>query len=310
MTKSPMRNSVNTDQPAMGSPRSRKRLLGIGHFAVVGVAALALTLSACSSETENSTEAVTSNGPSVAELTESGTITIGTKFDQPGFGILNPETNEPEGFDVEIGKIIAASLGISPENITWVESVSAQREQLIEEGAADLVVATYTINDDRKEVISFAGPYFVAGQDLLVTKGNPLAISGPDDLTGKNVCSVEGSTSAQNMQTDYPQAQLTLFDVYSKCLAALKNGQVDAVTTDNVILIGFVAQDPDAFEVVGKPFTSEPYGIGLKLKDTDFRNFINDALEASYADGSWVAAWETTAGKFLDTPAPPAVNRY
>lgn len=235
--------SVNTNKRAEGSLRSRKRRLGIGQFAAVGVAALALTLSACSSETESSTESAT--GPSVAGLMESGTITIGTKFDQPGFGFMNTETNEPEGFDVEIGKIIAASLGSSPE-----------------------------------------------------------------DLAGKNVCSVEGSTSAQNMQTDYPQAQLTLFDVYSKCLAALKNGQVDAVTTDNVILIGFVAQDPDAFEVVGKPFTSEPYGIGLKLEDSDFRNFINDALEASYADGSWVAAWEATAGKFMDTPAPPAVDRY
>lgn len=308
MSDSPLPISVNSNKRSIGSLRSRKHRFGIGHFAVVGVAALALTLSACSSETESSTE--TAAGPSVAGLTESGTITIGTKFDQPGFGFLNPETNEPEGFDVEIGKIIAASLGISPENITWVESVSAQREQLIEEGAVDLVVATYTINDDRKEIMSFAGPYFIAGQDLMVTKGNPLAITGPDDLTGKNVCSVEGSTSAQNMQTDYPQAQLTLFDVYSKCLAALKNGQVDAVTTDNVILIGFVAQDPDAFEVVGKPFTSEPYGIGLKFEDTDFRNFINDALEASYADGSWVAAWEATAGKFLGTPVPPAVDRY
>lgn len=308
MSESPMHKSVNTNQTAMGSLRSRKRKLGISHFAAVGVAALALTLSACSSETESSTESAT--GPSVAGLMEPGTITIGTKFDQPGFGFMNPETNEPEGFDVEIGKIIAASLGISPENITWVESVSAQKAPLIEQGVVDLVVATYTINDQRKEVISFAGPYFVAGQDLMVTKGNPLAIFGPEDLAGKNVCSVDGSTSPQNIQKDYPEVQITLFDVYSKCAEALKNGEVDAVTTDNAILLGFVAQDPEGFEVVGKPFTSEPYGIGLQLEDTDFRNFINDALEASYADGSWVAAWEETAGKFMDTPVPPAVDRY
>lgn len=308
MSDSPTCDSVNTDQPAMGTLRSRKRRFGICQFAAVGVAALALTLSACSSESESATESAT--GPSVAGLMESGTITIGTKFDQPGFGFMNPETNEPEGFDVEIGKIIAASLGISPENITWVESVSAQKVPLIEKGAVDLVVATYTINDQRKEVVSFAGPYFVAGQDLMVTKGNPLAISGPEDLAGKNVCSAQGSTSAQNIQTNYPQTQLTLFDVYSKCAEALKNGEVDAVTTDNVILYGFVAQDPEAFEVVGKPFTKEPYGIGLKLEDTDFRNFLNDALEASYADGTWVTAWEATAGKFMDTPVPPAVDRY
>jgi glutamate transport system substrate-binding protein len=304
MTDSPSRDSVNTKFPAVESLRSRKHRLGIGHLTAVGVAALALTLSACSSESESAT------GSTVAGLTESDTITIGTKFDQPGFGFMNPETNEPEGFDVEIGKIIAANLGISPENITWVEAVSAQKEQLIEEGAVDLVVATYTINDQRKEVVSFAGPYLVAGQDLMVTKGNPLAILGPDDLAGKIVCSAEGSTSAQNIQANYPQAQLTLFEVYSECAEALKNGEVDAVTTDNTILLGFVSQDPDAFEVVGKPFTQEPYGIGVKLEDSDLRNFINDALEASYADGSWVSAWEATAGKYLDTPAPPAVDRY
>jgi len=308
MTVSPMHNSVNTNQSAMGSTRSRKRQLRIRHFAAVGVAALALTLSACSSESESATESA--SGPTVAELTESGTITIGTAFDQPGMGLLNPETNEPEGFDVEIGKIIAASLGISPENITWVETGDTQRASFIEDGDVDLVVATYTINDQRKEAVSFAGPYFVAGQDLMVTKGNPLAISGPDDLAGKNVCSVEGSTSAQTIQTNYPQVQLTLLDVFSKCAEALKNGEVDTVTTDNTILLGFVSQDPDAFEIVGKTFTEEPYGIGLKREDSDFRNYINDALEASYADGSWVAAWEATAGKYMDTPAPPAVDRY
>ena len=308
MTDSPTRNSVNTKFPALGPLRSRKRKFGIGHLTAVGVAALALTLSACSSESESATESA--SGSMVAELTESGTITIGTKFDQPGFGFMNPETNEPEGFDVEIGKIIAANLGISPANITWVEAVSAQKEQLIEEGAVDLIVATYTINDQRKEAVSFAGPYFVAGQDLMVTKGNPLAISGPEDLAGKNVCSAKGSTSAQNIQTNYPQAQLTLFDVYSECTEALKNGEVDAVSTDNTILLGFVSQEPDAFEVVGKPFTQEPYGLGVKREDSDFRNFINDALEASYADGSWVAAWEATAGNFIETPPPPAVDRY
>jgi glutamate transport system substrate-binding protein len=257
------------------------------------------------------TEASFAAGTTMARLNEAGAITIGTKFDQPGFGLLNP-SGQPEGFDVEMGKIIAAKLGIPEDGIKFVETVSANREAFIQNGTVDLVIATYTINDKRKEVVDFAGPYYIAGQDIMVAKGNPEGINGPDDLAGKNVCSVEGSTPAQNIRDNYPQAQLTLFDVYSKCADALANGQVDAVTTDNVILTGLVANGGDAFELVGKPFTQEPYGIGLKKDDTDFRNFINDTLEESFQDGSWAKAWDATAGSITGTeaPQPPTVDRY
>ena len=174
------------------------------------------------------------------------------------------------------------------------------------------MVATYTINDKRKEVVDFAGPYYVAGQDIMVAADNPEGIKGPDDLAGKNVCSVEGSTPAENIRTNYPEAQLTLFDVYSKCADALTNGQVDAVTTDNVILTGLVAGNPEGFELVGNPFTEEPYGIGLTKGDTEFRNFINDTLEEAFEDGSWADAWDATAGAISGTeaPEPPTVDRY
>src|ERR671926_841333 len=265
--------------------------------------ALGLVLAGCSSEAGQQAEEATSNAPEVAQdvefpagstmarLAEAGTITIGTKFDQPGFGLANPQ-GVPEGFDVEVAKIVAGGLGISPEDIQWKETVSANRESLIQNGDVDIVVATYTINDARKQLIDFAGPYYVAGQDIMVAKGNPLGIEGPDDLAGKNVCSVEGSTPAENIRTNYHAAQLTLFDVYSKCADALRNGQVDAVTTDNVILTGLVQGGQGAFELVGKPFTKEPYGIGLKKDDTQFRQFINDTLEQSFGDGSWAAAWD------------------
>ena len=144
----------------------------------------------------------------------------------------------------------------------------------------------------------------------MVPEGNPEGIEGPDDLAGLNVCSVEGSTPAQNIRDNYPEATLTLFDVYSKCADALANGQVDAVTTDNVILTGLVAGSDGGFELVGNPFTEEPYGIGVELGDTEFRNFINDVLEESYEDGTWAKAWESTAGSVLETPEPPAVDRY
>jgi glutamate transport system substrate-binding protein len=125
------------------------------------------------------------------------------------------------------------------------------------------------------------------------------------------VCSVTGSTPAENIRENFPKANLTEFDVYSKCAEALKNGQVQAVTTDNVILLGLISQDQEAFELVGKPFTKEPYGIGLKKGDTEFRNFINDTLEKIEQDGRWLAAWDATAGKVAtDKPTPPAIDRY
>jgi glutamate transport system substrate-binding protein len=249
-------------------------------------------------------------GTTMARLNQAGTVTVGTKFDQPLFGLKNLE-GKPEGFDVEIAKLIAGEMGIPADKVNFIEAVSANREPFIQQGKVDFVVATYTINDKRKEVVDFAGPYYVAGQDIMVAKGNPESIAGPDDLAGKKVCSVTGSTPAENIRTNYPEAQLTEFDVYSKCAEALKNGQVQAVTTDNVILLGLISQDPEAFELVGKPFTEEPYGIGLKKGDDQFRTFINDTLQKAFDDGRWLAAWDATAGKVAtEQPTPPAIDRY
>ena len=246
-------------------------------------------------------------GTTMAALAEAGTIRIGTKFDQPLFGLLGTG-DVPAGFDVAIGALVASKLGIPFDSIAFSETVSANREPFIQNDQVDIVVATYTINDKRKEVISFAGPYFVAGQSIMVLEGND-DITGPEDLAGQPVCSVEGSTPAANIVAEYA-AELVATDVYSNCLDPLRNEQVVAVTTDNVILSGFVDQNEGEFKLVGEPFTEEPYGIGLKKDDTAFRNFLNDTLEESYEDGSWVKAWESTAGKVLETPEPPPVDRY
>jgi glutamate transport system substrate-binding protein len=246
-------------------------------------------------------------GTTMAALAEAGSITIGTKFDQPLFGLVGPD-GKPEGFDVEIGKIIADRLGIDEDGIEWVETVSANREAFIETDQVDIVVATYTINDDRKQRISFAGPYYEAGQSILTLASNE-DIQGPDDLAGKKVCTVSGSTPEANLLENYPDAEVVPFGTYSECIDPLKNGQVDAVSTDNVILAGFAADDPE-LEVRGEPFTEEPYGIGLKKDDDDFRMWINDVLEEIFEDGTWVQAWEKTAGTVLPTPEPPAVDRY
>lgn len=245
-------------------------------------------------------------GTTMAELAEAGTITVGTKFDQPLFGLVGP-SGVPEGFDVEIAKIIAAELGISEDNIEWTETVSANREPFIENGQVDIVVATYTINDKRKEVISFAGPYYMAGQSILVLADND-DIESEEDLVGQPVCSVTGSTPAAKLAEIGAEPVLT--DTYSNCLEPLRSGQVVAVSTDNVILAGLAAQNEGEFKVVGEPFTDEPYGIGLAKDDTEFRDWINDVLEAAYEDGRYEEAWNSTAGTVLPYVEPPAPDRY
>jgi glutamate transport system substrate-binding protein len=286
---------------------SVRRLVGLA-----AAASLALALTACGGDEDAATtvkkEAKFKAGTTMAKLADKGSITIGTKFDQPLFGLKGP-SGQPEGFDVEIGKIVAAKLGIADDKIKWLETVSANREPFLRDGKVDVVVATYTINDERKKIIDFAGPYFEAGQTIMVKKANT-DITGPDTLAGKTVCSVEGSTPAETIRTKYPKAKLKLTDAYGNCLEPLRNDQVDAVTTDNVILAGFVDQNKGEFKLVGEPFTKEPYGIGLKKDDAAFRTFINDTLEEAYKDGSWDKAWEATAGKVLDLPKPPPVDRY
>ena len=284
-----------------------KKSLMISAIVAVSALALAACASGAAPQAPVETAANFAAGTTMAKLHDAGAMTIGTKFDQPLFGQAGPD-GTPVGFDVEIGKLIASKLGIAPDKIKWVETVSANREPFIQNGQVNIVVATYTINDTRKEVVSFAGPYYNAGQDILVLAGNPEKITGPQDLKGKGVCSVAGSTSEKNIQ-QY-ETNLITTDTYSNCLEPLRSGKVIAVTTDNVILAGLADQNKGEFEVLGNPFTAEPYGIGLAHDDTAFRNFINDVLEASYADGTWKKLWEATAGTVLKTPKPPAVDRY
>lgn len=247
-------------------------------------------------------------GTTMAALNQAQKMTVGTKFDQPLFG-LKGLSGTPEGFDVEVAKIIAGDLGISADKITWIETPSGVREEKIQQGTVDMIVATYTINATRKERVSFAGPYYTAGQDLMVKKDNT-TVTGPESLKAAKarVCSVSGSTPAEKIKSFVDPAQLVLFDVYSKCADGLRTGQVDVVTTDNVILLGLIDKSEGAFKLVGKPFTAEPYGIGIKKADVKFCQFIDETLQKAVADGRYQAAWDKTAGKVAGAaPAlPPA----
>ena len=258
--------------------------------AAVAAAALGLTLAACGSDAGDTGSDASSSGDAAA----SG-LKVGIKFDQPGLGLK--KGTEYTGFDVDVAKYVAKELGTEAADITWVQAPSAQRETLIETGQVDMVVATYSITDARKEKVSFAGPYFIAGQDLLV-RADDTSITGPETLEGKKLCSVTGSTSAQKVKDTYPAVQLQEFATYSECLPALANGGVDALTTDDTILAGFAAQPEYAgkFKVVGKPFSEEKYGIGLKKGDTATCEKVNAAISKMVSDGSWQKAIDTNLG--------------
>ncbi len=279
-------------------------------LAILAGALMALT-AACSAP--GSTPPPASGAPASGSTGggTTGNITIGIKFDQPGLGLKDGSTYS--GFDVEVAKYVAKELGYNESQIVWKESPSAQRETLIDGGQVQLIFATYSITDARKQKISFGGPYFVAGQDLLVRQ-NETAINGPENLEGKKLCSVTGSTPAKTVKEKYAKTvDLIEQDTYSKCVTALAAGSVDAVTTDNVILAGYASQDQykGKLKVIGKPFTTERYGVGLKKGDTALCGKVNDALAKMVSSGDWQKALDKTVGPSGFKPAegnPPKAD--
>lgn len=255
---------------------------------------------------EPATDVTIEGSPTFDKMQAAGMITIGVKEDQPGLGYLNATTGERTGFDVDIARWTAASLGFGEDQIEFVQIPSANREQALVNGDIDIYVGTYSITDERKQQIDFAGPYFVTGQGLLV--GAESEITGETDLSADtNVCSATGSTPIQNIRENYPEVPITEFDTYSQCVEALLNDQVQAVTTDELILVGYAAQDPDNLQVVGEPFTEENYGVGLPKGDEALRGFINDMLEND--PEMWQAIYDANLGSSGVEGEQPEVDR-
>lgn len=222
-------------------------------------------------------------------------IRIGIKYDQPGLGYQ--DGRDYTGFDTDVARYVAQELGYSEDQIEWVEAPSANRENMLVNGQVDMIFATYSISESRLKTVDFAGPYFYAGQDLLVQQENT-DISGPDSLAGKNLCSVTGSTSAKKIQDKYSSTvQLVQQNSYSDCVVALNAGMVDAVTTDDIILAGLGATRANQSELklVGNTFTEERYGIGLP-KGSDQCADINAAINKMVETGAWEEAVEKNVG--------------
>jgi glutamate transport system substrate-binding protein len=293
--------------------------------AVVAVAAVALGMGACGKEgtPAPSGGAAASDGPVSDKCTTSGVTftpasnvtvagsptfdkmkaagkaTIGVKFDQPNLGYKDADGKRC-GFDIEIAQLVAAKLGFDPAKIEYKEIATANRETSIKGAEIDYYVGTYSITDKRKLDVSFAGPYFVAGQDLLVRRDDS-SITGKDTLKGIQ-------RVRENKLTE--DANIVEFKTYSECVSQLLDQKVDTVTTDDAILKGYAAQNPAKLKVVGQPFSIEKYGIGLPRDDKALRDAVNEILATSVTDGTWKKIYDGTLGKSGSPANVPSLERY
>jgi glutamate transport system substrate-binding protein len=269
---------------------------------LLGSLLLLVTVAACGPGQVSPTDSL------VTRASATDHLTIGIRFDAPG---LSERTVDGRfvGFDVDVATFVASELGVTAKDITWRETTSATRETDLTSGAVDLVVATYSITDKRKQQVSFAVPYFTTGQDLLVRRTSP-DITGPETLNGRRLCSVTGSTPAQQVKDKFAQAvQLVEYPRYPDCVTALLAGQIDAMTTDGVILAGYVTRDPELLKVVGKAFSKESYGVGLRKGDTQGVSAVDDAIRKMISSGEWLRSLNANIGPSgYQLPAPPEVT--
>ena len=286
--------------------------------AIIATAGLALSLAACGdagedtegADVEVAEDAASSfdDGTRMKELADAGTIKVGVKFDQPGLGFKDAASDIPTGFDVEMAKVLVASLGIDPEDtskVDYVETISDNREPFLEDGTVDLVLASYSITDERRQVVGQAGPYLVTGQQLLVAADSD--IESVADVKGQEVCSVTGSTSLDNVEAE--GAKPVGFDTYSECVEKVLDGTVAAMSTDGTILAGYAAQNEGDLKVVGDQFSEERIGVGYSKDYPEMCQWIVDTITAAYEDGTYEEAFNATLGPSgVDVPELPEMD--
>jgi glutamate transport system substrate-binding protein len=287
----------------------------------VGLMVTGLALTACgksgapgdtgSAPTQSAAADVKVDGsPTFDKMKQRGKVIIGVKDDQPGLGFKDPTTNKFSGFDIEVARLVAAKLGFKEDQIQYQTIPSSGREAAISNGNVDYYVGTYTITDGRKKQVAFVGPYFVAGQGLLVRKDDS-SITGKDTLKGKVVCSVTGSTPIQRVKDQQltETSNIRELQTYSQCVTQLEQKQVDVVTTDDAILKGYASQEPDKLKVVGDTFSKEPYGIGLPHDDAALKAKVNEIIQGSLDDGTWQKIYDSTLGKSGATATKPTLDK-
>jgi glutamate transport system substrate-binding protein len=271
-----------------------------GKWLVILFMSVALIAAACGEDDEEPTppsddQEATEDFPAgtpMADWQEKGEVVIGVKFDVPPFGFKNPQTDEVEGFDVDLGTIIAEQAGVEPR---FIEAISDNRIPFLQDGTADLILSTMTITTDRDAEIDYSRPYFIAHGRILVPEGSD--ITGVADLAGKRVCTALGSTYEATLTDQAPDAELELVDAYSECYELIQNGAVDAVSTDDVILTGMIIQD-DSLQMVGDQLTVEPYGVGLPDGEAELQAFLDEVIEESFENGEWDRIYEEWVGQY------------
>ena len=236
----------------------------------------------------------------MGKIQAAGEIKIGVKYDVPPFGFKNPQNDEIEGFDVDLGQAIADKLGVEPN---FIEAISDNRIPFLQDGTVDLVLSTMTINAERDQEIDFSEPYYIARGRILVPSDSD--ITGVDSLGGRKVCTALGSTYEETLKEQAPEADLSLVDSYSECLELVQNGAVDAVSTDDVILTGMIIQDDTLKLTEGEPLTTEPYGMGIKDGDAEFKEFVDGVLAEYKSGGGWAESYEKWVGQYTDEQQDP-----
>jgi putative glutamine transport system substrate-binding protein len=228
--------------------------------------------------------------PGLDAIKQRGKLIVGVKYDVPLYGFLNPETNQVEGFDVDMARAVAQRIFGDPNAIEFKEAVSKNRIPYLDAGTVDVVFSTMTANEERAQQIDFSDAYYVAGQSLLVPIDS--AIADVKGLEGKTVGTVKGSTSEKQIRVFAPGATIELFDTYSEAVQAMESGRVEAVTTDDIILYGFAKRSPDKFKVVGGQFTQEPYAAGVKKGNAALLNEVNAAIRDLKSSGKWAESYK------------------
>lgn len=225
----------------------------------------------------------------VDDIKQRGKLIAGVKYDTNLFGFLDPADNKVKGFDVDIMHELSNKLFGNPDAIEFKQVTSKTRIPMLDNGDIDVIAATMTITEERKQQVDFSDVYFLAGQSLLVPKGSP--ITGIQDLKGKTALVVKGSTSEKNIMEKAPEAVVKQFENYQDAFTALRSGKGDALTTDNAILIGMKLQDPN-YDLVGGLFTDEPYGFAVKKGHDDFVQYVNEFLKEIKENGKYTEIYK------------------